>query len=69
VFDLNLNKNKKIRSGSIVQNLSTGDNQFLNQRFKNESFEDRHIIAKHNTIYPTNEEVVFCFLFEISEFF
>ncbi len=69
MFDLNLNKNKKIRSGSIVQNLSTGDNQFLNQRFKNESFEDRHIIAKHNTIYPTNEEVVFCFLFEISEFF
>ena len=63
LFDHNLNINKTFRSGSIVQNLITADNQFSNQRFKNESFEDRHIIAKHNTIYPTNEEVVFCFLF------
>jgi hypothetical protein len=35
------------------------ENSHLNQRNKNESFEDRHIIAKHNTIYPTNEEVIF----------
>ena len=39
-----------------------GKNPILNQRNKNESFEDKHIIAKHNTIYPTPEEVIIFFL-------
>jgi hypothetical protein len=37
--------------------------QLLNQQRnpKSESFEDKHIIAKHNTIYPTQEEVILAF--------
>ena len=48
----------KFSTNAIVQNQMLEKSQ-LNQRNKSESFEDRHIIAKHNTIYPTNEEVIF----------
>ncbi len=47
---------------TVLANSQYGPNMNLQKSRMNDSFDDRHIIAKHNVIYPTEDEVNFIIL-------